>query len=164
MTLSTEAQTNLNSILAALDEQMQKGENDAFQAALKYYTVLSCFGTNGGGGGGSVDISTLAKETTSIEINEKLPDLSSGRIPVSLPETILTPDWRTLTSSTTIPAGSVYVYLTVLAGTVTINGLTKTATDGTNDIINLDPCLPARHPAINIVIPEGASVEIIRGY
>lgn len=155
MTLSTEARTNLNSILTALDEQMQLSENAAYQAALKYNAVLSCFD----------DISTLTKEATLTAINAKIPSLSNNRIPVELPTTNLTADWRILTAgTTTIPAGSCYVYLTVLTGTVTINGLTKTATNGINDIVNLESCLPARHPAITIIIPEGASVELIRGF
>jgi len=155
MTLSTEARTNLNSILTALDEQMQLSENAAYQAALKYNAVLSCFD----------DISTLTKEATLTAINAKIPSLSNNRIPVELPTTNLTADWRILTAgTTTIPAGSCYVYLTILTGTVTINGLTKTATNGINDIVNLESCLPARHPAITIVIPEGASVELIRGF
>lgn len=118
----------------------------------------------GSGGGGSIDISTLATEATAMAINGKLPNLSSDRVPVELPITNLSADWRVLTENTTIPAGSCYVYLTVLAGTVTINGLTKTATDGMSDIVNLESCLPARHPAITIVIPEGASVQLIRGF
>lgn len=155
MTLSTEARTNLNSILTALDEQMQLSENAAYQAALKYNAVLSCFD----------DISTLTKEATLTAINAKIPSLSNNRIPVELPTSNLTADWRILTAgTTTIPAGSCYVYLTVLTGTVTINGLTKTATNGINDIVNLESCLPARHPAITIIIPEGASVELIRGF
>lgn len=155
MSLSVEAQTNLNSLLVALDEQMQLSENAAYQAALKYNAVLSCFD----------DISTLTKEATLTAINAKIPSLSNNRIPVELPTTNLTADWRILTAgTTTIPAGSCYVYMTVLTGTVAINGLTKTATNGINDIVNLESCLPARHPAITIVIPEGASVELIRGF
>ena len=153
MALSTEAQTNLNSILTALDEQMQKGENDAFQAALKYYTVLSCFGTGGGGGGGST-------EATATAISGKLPALSSGRIPVSLLETNLTADWRDLTTNTVIPAGSVQIYLKVILGDVTINGLTYS----TGEYINLESCYPYKHPEINIVIPAGKSVRLVRGY
>lgn len=152
MALSTEAQTNLNSILTALDEQMQKGENDAFQAALKYYTVLSCFG--------STDVSSLATEATSTAINGKLPALSSGRIPVSLLETNLTADWRDLTTNTVIPAGSVQIYLKVILGDVTINGLTYS----TGEYINLESCYPYKHPEINIVIPVGKSVRLVRGY
>jgi hypothetical protein len=155
MTLSTEARTNLNSILTALDEQMQLSENAAYQAALKYNAVLSCFD----------DISTLTKEATLTAINAKIPSLSNNRIPVEFPATNLTADWRILTAgTTTIPAGSCYVYITILTGTVTINGLTKTATNGINDIVNLESCLPARHPAITIIVPEGASVELIRGF
>lgn len=107
----------------------------------------------------------LATEVTTTAINAKIPSLSNNRIPVELPTSNLTADWRILTAgTTTIPAGSCYVYLTVLTGTVTINGLTKTATNGINDIVNLESCLPARHPAITIIIPEGASVELIRGF
>lgn len=152
MALSTEAQTNLNSILTALDEQMQKGENDAFQAALKYYTVLSCFG--------STDVSSLATEATATAISGKLPALSSGRIPVSLLETNLTADWRDLTTNTVIPAGSVQIYLKVILGDVTINGLTYS----TGEYINLESCYPYKHPEINIVIPAGKSVRLVRGY
>lgn len=152
MALSTEAQTNLNSILTALDEQMQKGENDAFQAALKYYTVLSCFG--------STDVSSLATEATATAISGKLPALSSGRIPVSLLETNLTADWRDLTTNTVIPAGSVQIYLKVILGDVTINGLTYS----TGEYINLESCYPYKHPAISIVIPAGKSVRLVRGY
>jgi len=161
MTLSPTSETNLNNILSALDEQMQIDENAAFQAALKYYTVLSCFGVSGGGSGGSIDVSTLAKEATLEAIKTKILD----SIAVTLAPFNLSPDWRILTTgTTTIPAGSCYVYLTVLTGTVTINGLTKTATNGINDILNLESCLPARHPEITIAIPEGASVELIRGF
>lgn len=107
----------------------------------------------------------LATEVTTTAINAKIPSLSNNRIPVELPTTNLTADWRILTAgTTTIPAGSCYVYLTILTGTVTINGLTKTATNGINDIVNLESCLPARHPAITIIVPEGASVELIRGF
>ena len=105
MTLSTEAQTNLNNILTALDEQMQTGENNAFQAALKYQTVLSCLGTEGG----SIDVSTLAKEATLSGISNKLSALSDGTIPVNLPQRILAPDKRLLTANTTIPSGSIYI-------------------------------------------------------
>lgn len=157
MTLSVEAQENLNNILTALDDQMQLGENEAFQAALKYYTVLSCFGSSGGG---LTDISSLATEATSTAISGKLPALSSGRIPVILPTVNLTADWRTLTTDTVIPAGSCYVYLEVISGDVTINGLTFS----TGKFINLEPSYFARHPEITLIIPAGKSVRIVRGY
>ncbi|HEY9864913.1 MAG TPA: hypothetical protein V6D21_12120 [Candidatus Obscuribacterales bacterium] len=159
MTLSTEAQINLNSILTALDGQMQLSENAAYQAALKYYTVLSCLGSSGGGGG-SIDISTLATEATAMAINGKLPNLSSGRIPVSLLSTNLTADWQDLTTDTVIAAGSCYVYLEVILGPVTINGLSFS----TGKFLNLESSPFARHPEINLVISAGKSVRLIRGY
>ena len=114
----------------------------------------------GSSSGGIVDISTLATEATSTAINGKLPALSSGRIPVSLPETNLTGDWRDLTTNTVIPAGSVQIYLKVILGDVTINGLTYS----TGEYINLESCYPYKHPEINIVIPAGKSVRLVRGY
>lgn len=157
MTLSPASETNLNNILSALDEQMQIDENAAFQAALKYYTVLSCFGVSGGGNGGSVDVSTLAKEATLEAIKTKILD----SIAVTLAPFNLTPDWRELTEgTTTIPEGSCYVYMKVTLGTATINGLTKNV----NQYINLESCLPARHPAITIVVSSGSTIELIRGY
>ncbi len=108
----------------------------------------------------ALDISTLAKEITLGLINAKLPNLSSGKIPVTVGSINLTADWRLLTETTVIPAGSCYVYLFVKLGDVTINGLTKT----TGEYINLETSPAARHPEINIVIPAGKSVELIRGY
>lgn len=159
MTLSVEAQENLNNILTALDQQMQLSENAAFQAALKYYAVLACLGSNGGGGG-TVDTSTLAKEATLTGINTKLPDLSSGNVPVVVAEKTLTPDKRILTANTTIPAGSIYCYLKVIAGDITIDGLTYS----TGEFINYESCYPCIYPAIEIVIPAGKSVRLDRGY
>lgn len=113
-----------------------------------------------GGGGGSIDVSTLAKETTLTGINSKLPALESSRIPVSLPGLILTPDRRILTTNTTIPEGSIYVYLKVVLGDVMIDGLTYS----TNEYVNYESCYPCRHPEINLIIPEGTSVRLNRGY
>lgn len=122
-------------------------------------------GSSGGGGGGDIDTSLLAREVTLTGINNKLPALNSGAVPVTIAPINLTADWRVLTATTTqitttIPAGSCYVLITVLIGDVTINGLTKK----TDEYINLEPSPFARHPAINLVIPAGKSVEIIRGY
>jgi len=150
---------------ALIREQIEALEHPA--QTLPYWEVYRAISSEGvgGGGGGSTDVSGLAKETTLEAVNAKIPSLSNNRIPVELPTTNLTADWRILTAgTTTIPAGSCYVYITILTGTVTINGLTKTATNGINDIVNLESCLPARHPAITIIIPEGASVELIRGF
>ena len=158
MTLSPVAQENLNNILAALDDQMQLGENAAFQAALKYYIVLTCLG--GTGGGDPIDITTLAKEATLTGINAKLPDLSSGNVPVVAAEKTLTPDKRILTTNTTIPAGSIYCYLKVITGDITIDGLTYS----TGEFINYESCYPCIYPAIEIVIPAGKSVRLDRGY
>lgn len=127
---------------------------------LPYWSLYQAITGGSGGGGGSTDVSLLAKELTLAAVNNKLPNLSNGAVPVIQPSSVVTPQWTVLTTNTTIPAGSVYVYLTVIAGTVTINGLSKTV----DDVINLESCLPARHPAITLVIPDGAEVELIRGY
>ena len=110
-----------------------------------------------GGGGGDIDISTLAKEATLEAIKTKILD----SIAVTLAPFNLTPDWRELTEgTTTIPEGSCYVYMKVKLGTATINGITKNL----NQYINLESCLPARHPEITIVVSSGSTVELIRGY
>ena len=153
MSLSVEAQTNLNSLLVALDEQMQLSENAAYQAALKYNAVLSCFG-------GIIDTSTLAKEATSTAINAKLPSLSSGRVPVSLPTITAGLDCRLLTTNTTIATGSYFIYLKVLVGDVTINGLTFSS--GEN--LNFEAINNVLYPAVELVIPGGKSVRLVRGY
>jgi hypothetical protein len=150
MSLSVEAQTNLNSLLVALDEQMQLSENAAYQAALKYNAVLSCFD----------DISTLTKEATLTAINAKIPSLSSGRVPVSLPTTTSGLDCRLLTTNTTIATGSYFIYLKVLAGDVTINGLTFS----TNENLNFEAINNVLYPAVELVIPSGKSVRLVRGY
>ena len=150
MSLSVEAQTNLNSLLVALDEQMQLSENAAYQAALKYNAVLSCFD----------DISTLTKEATLTAINAKIPSLSSGRVPVSLPTTTSGLDCRLLTTNTTIATGSYFIYLKVLAGDVTINGLTFS----TNENLNFEAINNVLYPAVEVVIPSGKSVRLVRGY
>lgn len=150
MSLSVEAQTNLNSLLVALDEQMQLSENAAYQAALKYSAVLSCFD----------DISTLTKEATLTAINAKIPSLSSGRVPVSLPTTTAGLDCRLLTTNTTIATGSYFIYLKVLAGDVTINGLTFS----TNENLNFEAINNVLYPAVELVIPSGKSVRLVRGY
>lgn len=150
MSLSVEAQTNLNSLLVALDEQMQLSENAAYQAALKYNAVLSCFD----------DISTLTKEATLTAINAKIPSLSSGRVPVSLPTTTAGLDCRLLTTNTTIATGSYFIYLKVLVGDVTINGLTFS----TNENLNFEAINNVLYPAVELVIPSGKSVRLVRGY
>lgn len=111
------------------------------------------------GGGGSTDVSALAKETTLTGIDDKLPALSSGNIPVVVAEKTLTPDKRLLTENTTIPAGSIYCYLKVVSGDVTIDGLTYS----TGEFINYESCYPCKYPAISIVIPAGKSVRLDRG-
>jgi hypothetical protein len=157
MSLSVEAQTNLNSLLVALDEQMQLSENAAYQAALKYNAVLSCFtGVNGG----FTDTSTLATEATSTAINAKLPSLSSGRVPVSLPTITAELDCRLLTTNTTIATGSYFIYLKVLVGDVTINGLTFSS--GEN--LNFEAINNVLYPAVELVIPSGKSIRLVRGY
>lgn len=146
-----DALTNLGEILTDLEEQMAVSPNAAYQAALKYTAIAQAKSSISG---------SEAKEITLELINTKLPNLSSGKIPVTIGSINLTADWRLLTETTVIPAGSCYVYLFVKQGDVTINGLTKT----TGEYINLEPSPFARHPEINIVIPAGKSIELIRGY
>ena len=112
-------------------------------------------GTSSGG-----SFSTLAKEATSTAINAKLPSLSSGRVPVSLPTITAELDCRLLTTNTTIATGSYFIYLKVLVGDVTINGLTFS----TNENLNFEAINNVLYPAIELVIPSGKSVRLVRGY
>jgi hypothetical protein len=112
-------------------------------------------GTSSGGG-----FSTLAKEATSTAINAKLPSLSSGRVPVSLPTITAELDCRLLTTNTTIATGSYFIYLKVLVGDVTINGLTFSS--GEN--LNFEAINNVLYPAIELVISSGKSVRLVRGY
>jgi hypothetical protein len=114
----------------------------------------------GSGGGGIIDTSTLAKDATSTAINAKLPSLSSGRVPVSLPTTTAGLDCRLLTTNTTIATGSYFIYLKVIAGDVTINGLTFSS--GEN--LNFEAINNVLYPAIELVISNGKSVRLVRGY
>lgn len=146
----TQAAALIRAQIEALDNAAQ---------TLPYWEIYRAI-SNESGGGGSTDVSSLATEATATAISDKLPALSSGRIPVSLLETNLTADWQLLTADITIPAGSCYVYLKVILGEVTINGITFS----TNEYLNLEPSHFARHPAISIVIPAGKSVRLVRGY
>ncbi len=146
----TQAAALIRAQIEALDNAAQ---------TLPYWEIYRAI-SNESGGGGSTDVSSLATEATATAISGKLPTLSSGRIPVSLLETNLTADWRDLTTNTVIPAGSVQIYLKVILGDVTINGLTYS----TGEYINLESCYPYKHPEINIVIPTGKSVRLVRGY
>jgi hypothetical protein len=112
-------------------------------------------GTSSGG-----SFSTLAKEATSTAINAKLPSLSSGRVPVSLPTITAELDCRLLTTNTTIATGSYFIYLKVLVGDVTINGLTFSS--GEN--LNFEAINNVLYPAVELVIPSGKSVRLVRGY
>lgn len=143
---------------ALIKTQIESSDNVA--QTLPYWAVYQAITGSSGSAGSSIDVSILAKETTLGAVNTKLPNLSSGKIPVTIGSINLTADWRLLTETTVIPAGSCYVYLFVKQGDVTINGLTKT----TGEYINLEPSPFARHPEINIVIPAGKSIELIRGY
>lgn len=122
--------------------------------------AVSLAAGSSGGGGGSTDVSTLATEVTATAIKNKLPSLSSGNIPVVVAEKILTPDKRTLTANTVIPEGSIYVYMKVNLGDITIDGLTYS----TGEFINYESCYPCKHPEITITIPAGKSVRLDRGY
>ena len=110
--------------------------------------------------GGSIDVSTLATEATSTAINAKLPSLSSGRVPVSLPTITAGLDCRLLTTNTTIATGSYFIYLKVLVGDVTINGLTFSS--GEN--LNFEAINNVLYPAVELVISNGKSVRLVRGY
>lgn len=140
---------------ALVREQIESLENAA--QTLPYWEVYRAIS---GTSGESIDISTLAKDATSTAINGKLPNLSSGNIPVVVAERILTPDKQILTTDTVIPAGSIYCYLKVIAGDITIDGLTYS----TGEFINYESCYPCIYPAIEIVIPAGKSVRLDRGY
>ena len=118
--------------------------------------TIQALGVSGGGSGGSVDISTLAKEATLDAIKTKI----LGSIAVTLAPFNLTPDYRLLTTDTTIPAGSNSIFMKVILGDVTINGLTFS----TGEYINFESSHPARHGAISLVIPVGKSVRLVREY
>lgn len=113
-----------------------------------------------GGSGGTIDTSTLAKDATSTSINNKIPALSSGRIPVVLPTTTAILDCRVLTTNTTIATGSRFIYLKTLVGDVTINGLTFSS--GEN--LNFEAIDSVLYPSVELVIPAGKSVRLVRGY
>lgn len=113
-----------------------------------------------GGGGGSTDISTLATEATATAIKNKLPTLSSSRVPVVLPTTTAGLDCRLLTTNTTIATGSYFIYLKVLVGDVTINGLTFSS--GEN--LNFEAINNVLYPSVELTIPSGKSVRLVRGY
>ena len=115
---------------------------------------------SGGSSSGFTDTTTLAKDATSTAINAKLPSLSSGRVPVSLPTTTAGLDCRLLTTDTTIATGSYFIYLKVLVGDVTINGLTFS----TNENLNFEAINNVLYPAVELVIPSGKSVRLVRGY
>lgn len=115
---------------------------------------------SGGSSSGFTDTTTLTKEATLTAINAKIPSLSSGRVPVSLPTTTAGLDCRLLTTNTTIATGSYFIYLKVLAGDVTINGLTFS----TNENLNFEAINNVLYPAVELVIPSGKSVRLVRGY
>jgi hypothetical protein len=139
---------------ALIKEQIEALENPA--QTLPYWEIYRAISNDGG----SADISALAKETTLGAINAKLPSLSSGRVPVSLPTITAELDCRLLTTNTTIATGSYFIYLKVLVGDVTINGLTFSS--GEN--LNFEAINNVLYPAIELVIPSGKSVRLVRGY
>ena len=145
---------------ALIREQIEALEHPA--QTLPYWEVYRAISSEGvgGGGGGSTDVSGLAKETTLEAVNAKLPSLSSGRVPVSLPTTTAGLDCRLLTTNTTIATGSYFIYLKVLVGDVTINGLTFS----TNENLNFEAINNVLYPAVELVIPSGKSVRLVRGY
>ena len=146
-------QARKTALLAKVDETTPNIE-DAIEQLAEVNLALGSSGS-----GGSVDVSTLAKETTLTTINGKLPTLSNGNIPVVVAEKTLTPDKRLLTENTTIPTGSIYCYIKVIEGDITIDGLTYS----TGEFINYESCYPCKYPAISIVIPAGKLVRLDRG-
>jgi hypothetical protein len=139
---------------ALIKEQIEALENPA--QTLPYWEIYRAISNDGG----SADVSALAKEATLGAINAKLPSLSSGRVPVSLPTITAELDCRLLTTNTTIATGSYFIYLKVLVGDVTINGLTFSS--GEN--LNFEAINNVLYPAIELVIPSGKSVRLVRGY
>lgn len=88
--------------------------------------------------------------------------ISQARIssPASEPrERILQKDARMITGNVQIPEGYAYVYMKVVSGPVTIDGLTYEATE----FLNLEPIANARHAAINIQA-TGGSVRLLGEY
>jgi hypothetical protein len=139
---------------ALIKEQIEALENPA--QTLPYWEIYRAISNDGG----SAAVSTLAKEATLGAINAKLPSLSSGRVPVSLPTITAELDCRLLTTNTTIATGSYFIYLKVLVGDVTINGLTFSS--GEN--LNFEAINNVLYPAIELVISNGKSVRLVRGY
>ena len=179
MTLSPVAQENLNNILAALDDQMQLGENAAFQAALKYYIVLTCLGGTGGGGG-SIDISTLAKEDTLQSVQSLIGALSSpatGTVLKTLIDIVTRLGTLDATETGTIihRLEGISDYLATLVsgttGTVEVSNFPTTQTvNGTVSVSNFPASqtvngvvlignLPATQPvsAVSLPLPSGAA-------
>jgi hypothetical protein len=132
---------------ALIKEQIEALENPA--QTLPYWEIYRAISNDGG-----------SAEATLGAINAKLPSLSSGRVPVSLPTITAELDCRLLTTNTTIATGSYFIYLKVLVGDVTINGLTFSS--GEN--LNFEAINNVLYPAIELVIPSGKSVRLVRGY
>ena len=144
-------QLRRSNLLNRLESESPNTEETIEQIA----EINLALGTSSGG-----SFSTLATEATSTAINAKLPSLSSGRVPVSLPTITAELDCRLLTTNTTIATGSYFIYLKVLVGDVTINGLTFSS--GEN--LNFETINNVLYPAIELVIPSGKSVRLVRGY
>lgn len=98
--------------------------------------------------------SDYSKELTLENINTKLDTLINA-----LSQSI-TSEWLSITSDTTISAGSSYIYIYIKQGSASINGISKVA----GEYINLEPSPFARHPAVIITTIPGAIVEVVRGY
>ncbi len=62
-----------------------------------------------------------------------------------------------LTADTTIEAGYAYIYLDVIIGPVTINGLTWE----TGYVLNREPVHGARYPAVSLQIPSGSKIRLV---
>lgn len=146
-------------LLARVDDTDTNIESTIEQIA-EVNLALGSIGGGSGGSGGTIDTSTLAKDATSTSINNKIPALSSGRIPVVLPTTTAILDCRILTTNTTIAAGSRFIYLKTLVGEVTINGLTFLS--GEN--LNFEAIDSVLYPSVELAIPVGKSVRLVRGY
>ena len=150
---------------ALIREQIEALENPA--QTLPYWEVYRAISGEGGGGGGSTDVSSLAKETTLGAVNAKLPSLSSGKIPVEISTSSTTPDIRVISTPGSYVLNDYYsLYIVVLNGDNDSVILKKTGeTSGTplktNRFVNLEPIAGKKHGSITLTIASGGSVEII---
>lgn len=154
-------QARKTALLAKVDETTPNIE-DAIEQLAEVNLALGSSGS-----GGSVDVSTLAKETTLTTINGKLPSLSSGNIPVDINTGSTVPDIRTISTPGSYTFNNYYsLYITVLNGDngsviLKKTGETSGAILSTNRIINFESIAGKKHGSITLSIASGGIVEII---